>query len=515
MTRSRFSACSRLALAAAVLLGCLTWSAQTSAAGSGSVFHVAPGGSDAASGSEGAPWRTLGRALRALRGGDSLVVAGGTYVERVGGKGTGGFVNLSPGSATSPVVVRAASGARPVLQGVLWVEGMDHWTFDGLNVTWDDATGAHDEHMVRFKNGVGWTFENAEVWGARSYANVNVLSDVANEPSGWALRGNCIHDNVGDPAHGTAKDQLLYVNTGLTAGAGVIERNLLFGAPRGKAVKLAGPAAGTGSTNVTVRYNTIVDTYKPPVNLAWDTEDSRIHHNLIGETQEPTKGLVRGYELTGTGNRVHDNYGWGATGFVYLDSLSTATVETVANTVATDPLFDHRGCDGFRPQNPTAQRYGRYADLDTTEATGDTTTAPLTAVVPVATTDSTLPRYDPDSAHGTIYRLYRAYFLREPDLDGYRYWLQAYRGGYPLRAISADFARSAEFVQRYGELTDREFVTRVYRNVLGRTPDATGYSYWLDQMRRGLTRGELMIYFSDSTEYRRLTADGVPPGYRA
>ena len=391
MRRSRSSACSRLALAAAVLVGCLAWSAQTSGAGSGQVFHVAPGGSDVASGSEGAPWRTVGRALRALRAGDSLVVADGTYVERVGGKGTGGFVNLSPGSAAEPVVVRAASGARPVLQGVLWVEGMDHWTFDGLNVTWDDATGAHDEHMVRLKNGVGWTFENAEVWGARSYANVNVLSDVANEPAGWALRGNCIHDNIGDPLHGTAKDQLLYVNTGLSAGAGVVERNLLFGAPRGKAVKLAGPAAGTGSANVTVRYNTIVDTYKPPVNLAWDTTDSSIHHNLIGETQEPTKGLVRGYELTGTGNRAHDNYGWGATGFVHLDSLSTATVETVANTLGVDPRFDHRGCDGFRPQDPTAQRYGRYADLDTTTdttvpQTEDTTTTTSTTTAPETTT---------------------------------------------------------------------------------------------------------------------------------
>jgi hypothetical protein len=511
MRRSRSSACSRLALAAVVLLGCLAWSAQTSGAGSGAVFHVAPGGSDAASGSEGAPWRTLGRALRALRAGDSLVVADGRYVERVGGKGTGGFVNLSPGTAAEPVVVRAASGARPVLQGVLWVEGMDHWTFDGLNVTWDDVTGAHDEHMVRLKNGVGWVFENAEVWGARSYANVNVLSDVANEPAGWALRGNCIHDNVGHPDHGTAKDQLLYVNTGLSAGAGVIERNLLFGAPRGKAVKLAGPAAGTGSANVTVRYNTIVDTYKPPVNLAWDTTGSLIHHNLIGETQEPTKGLVRGYELVGTGNRVHDNYGWAATGFVHLDSLSTATIETVANTLGVAPLFDHRGCDGFRPQDPTAQRYGRYADLDPTQ---DTQTTPgLIADVP--TTDTTLPQYDPDSAQGTIYRLYRAYFLREPDLDGFRYWLGAYRAGYPLRAISGDFARSAEFVRRYGTMTDRDFVTRVYQNVLGRSPDASGHRYWLDQMARGMTRGELMIYFSDSTEFRRLTADGTPPGYRA
>ena len=425
------------------------------------------------------------------------MVGDGLYVERVGGKGTGGFVNLAPGTAAEPVVVRAAAGARPVLQGVLWVEGMDHWTFDGLNVTWDDATGAHDEHMVRLKNGVGWTFQNAEVWGARSYANVNVLSDVPNEPAGWTLRGNCIRDNVGHPDHGTAKDQLLYVNTGLSAGAGLIERNLLFGAPRGKAVKLAGPAAGTGSANVTVRYNTIVDTYKPPVNLAWDTTNSTIHHNLIGETAEPTKGLVRGYELSGSGNRAHDNYGWGATSFVFVDALSTATMSSVANTLTADPGFDHRGCDGFRPTNPDAQAYGRYAGLQTT--TGDTSSV----------------QYDPGSPQGAIYRLYRAYFLREPDVGGYRYWVAAHAGGRPLEAIADDFARSAEFMLRYGKLSDGDFVTRVYRNVLGRLPDAAGYAYWSDRMVRGMRRGGVMIGFSESTEFRRQTESGIPPGYGA
>lgn len=117
---------------------------------------------------------------------------------------------------------------------------------------------------------------------------------------------------------------------------------------------------------------------------------------------------------------------------------------------------------------------------------------------------------DVDGAEGTVYRLYRAYFLREPDAGGFTYWLTQHRWGYPLDAISEDFARSTEFVGMYGSLTDQQFVDRVYVNVLGREPDQGGYDYWLRQMAAGLRRGGLMLAFSDSEEFRQKTATSVP-----
>lgn len=131
-----------------------------------------------------------------------------------------------------------------------------------------------------------------------------------------------------------------------------------------------------------------------------------------------------------------------------------------------------------------------------------------------ATAAAAEPVYDPTGPDGTIYRLYRAYFLREPDSGGFNYWYGVYRQGYPLRAISNDFARSDEFQSRYGNVDNRQFLDRVYRNVLGRTPDQAGYDYWVGQMNRGMLRGYVMIYFSDSVEFRNKTRDGVPPGYR-
>jgi hypothetical protein len=123
------------------------------------------------------------------------------------------------------------------------------------------------------------------------------------------------------------------------------------------------------------------------------------------------------------------------------------------------------------------------------------------------------PAYDANGPTGTIYRLYRAYFLREPDKAGYDYWYGVYRNGYPLDKISNDFARSAEFQQRYGSVDNRRFLELVYQNVLGRAPDQGGYDYWLGHMDRGMLRGFVMIYFSDSEEFRAKTAAGRPPGY--
>ena len=121
--------------------------------------------------------------------------------------------------------------------------------------------------------------------------------------------------------------------------------------------------------------------------------------------------------------------------------------------------------------------------------------------------------YDPNGPAGTVYRLYRAYFLREPDATGFEHWLGRYRAGVSLTSISDAFAQSTEFTSRYGALGNLQFVTLVYANVLGRAPDPGGLQHWLTHLAGGMTRGTLMINFSDSPEFRALTADGVPPGY--
>ncbi len=102
---------------------------------------------------------------------------------------------------------------------------------------------------------------------------------------------------------------------------------------------------------------------------------------------------------------------------------------------------------------------------------------------------------------GEVGRLYTAYFLRDPDASGFQYWLEQRARGLGLNAISSEFARSGEFVNRYGSLSNDAFVELVYRNVLGRAPDAAGLRYWSSQLRNGRSRGDVMVGFSESPEF--------------
>lgn len=106
------------------------------------------------------------------------------------------------------------------------------------------------------------------------------------------------------------------------------------------------------------------------------------------------------------------------------------------------------------------------------------------------------------TGHARVWRLYQAFFLRQPDADGFNYWLGVRNGGATLSAIAFQFAESPEFRDRYGELSHGEFVDLVYRNVLCRTPDEEGRQYWTNQLNVGtLTRWDMVINFVELEEY--------------
>ena len=108
-----------------------------------------------------------------------------------------------------------------------------------------------------------------------------------------------------------------------------------------------------------------------------------------------------------------------------------------------------------------------------------------------------------------IVRLYYAHFLRPPDYAGMTYWAGVARGGWSVEKISEEFVLSTEFRNSYGSLSNDQYVRQVYLNVLGRSADAGGLAYWRGQLGAGLTRGELMVAFSDSAEYRQLIGSKV------
>jgi nitrogen fixation protein FixH len=108
--------------------------------------------------------------------------------------------------------------------------------------------------------------------------------------------------------------------------------------------------------------------------------------------------------------------------------------------------------------------------------------------------------------YAPIVRLFNAYFGRLPDQSGLDYWAGKYRSGVALNTISASFAGSGEFKNKYGALSNRDFVLLIYKNVLQRNPDASGVNYWTGKLDKGTSRGVVMTNFSESSEYLRKTA---------
>jgi hypothetical protein len=115
---------------------------------------------------------------------------------------------------------------------------------------------------------------------------------------------------------------------------------------------------------------------------------------------------------------------------------------------------------------------------------------------------------------GQVYRLYQAAFNRQPDLAGEGFWIHQMRGGMSLQSLAKYFYSSPEFQATYGAVTDEQFVTLLYNNVLHRAPDQEGRNFWLAHLKSGLGREGVLTYFSESPENVDNAAAAIKNGIR-
>jgi len=298
--RSPARALRAVVLAVVLAVGlALSIALHPAAAHAATVYYVSTTGSDTATGSSSAPWRTLTKALPRLRAGDTLQVRGGTYAERI-------KLTVSPATSTARIAVRNYPGERPVVSGLLWLKGASYWTLDGINVTWSTANSA-SEHMVKMTDGVGWRLTDAELWGAHSFAAVLV----AGSPSQWSLDHNYIHDTY--KSNSTNQDHLVYVNAGM--GSGIIERNIFARSPNGRGVKVGPPSATTTPLgNIVIRYNTFYSNLGPSnIQLSYSASKVTIYRNIFSLVASGQTNITA-YNLSGTGNLAYENVGYNSSG---------------------------------------------------------------------------------------------------------------------------------------------------------------------------------------------------------
>ena len=125
---------------------------------------------------------------------------------------------------------------------------------------------------------------------------------------------------------------------------------------------------------------------------------------------------------------------------------------------------------------------------------------------------------DVDGLAATAFRLYLTAYNRVPDLEGLGYWIGQFEVWSPkqvlphenpyLREVAASFLSLPEFASRYPSALDNPgFVLAMYRNILGREPEASGLEYWTKVLQAydrgeaaGASRADVLAYISESDE---------------
>lgn len=70
--------------------------------------------------------------------------------------------------------------------------------------------------------------------------------------------------------------------------------------------------------------------------------------------------------------------------------------------------------------------------------------------------------------------------------------------------VTESFFHSKEFLNK--ELSDEEYVETLYETFLGRSSDPEGKAYWLNYLKKGKSRDEVMKGFSNSAEFSKIVA---------
>gem|GEM_PF-1047920 len=110
---------------------------------------------------------------------------------------------------------------------------------------------------------------------------------------------------------------------------------------------------------------------------------------------------------------------------------------------------------------------------------------------------------DDDNIQKFVRRMYKVCFDRDPDEAGFEGWCNGLKNGTEnYRFIALGFLTGEEMTVR--NLSDEEYLTEVYKALFDREPDEGGYNSWLNALKNGMTRAELVEGFIVCDEYSNI-----------
>jgi len=81
-----------------------------------------------------------------------------------------------------------------------------------------------------------------------------------------------------------------------------------------------------------------------------------------------------------------------------------------------------------------------------------------------------------------VRNLYKALLGREPDPSGFKYWVNVAKTK-GFNEVVKNFANSSEVKRKLGGKSIQEVIRHIYRNAFGREPDAGGMKFWFNIAR--------------------------------
>ena len=104
---------------------------------------------------------------------------------------------------------------------------------------------------------------------------------------------------------------------------------------------------------------------------------------------------------------------------------------------------------------------------------------------------------------GFVYRMYKTVLGREPEEEGFHYWVNLLESGtFTAADVVHGFFNSVEY-QNAGK-TNEEIVKDCYYTMLNRLPDEPGYKFWNNRLNIGMTYESIIAGFVESDEFTRL-----------
>ncbi len=111
-----------------------------------------------------------------------------------------------------------------------------------------------------------------------------------------------------------------------------------------------------------------------------------------------------------------------------------------------------------------------------------------------------------DNIYAFASRLYECALNRTPDQGGLDYWAKELANRRVTGTAAAyKFLFSDELIN--ANISDEEYINRLYRTFMGREADASGFSYWMSCIANGSSRKDVFDGFSTSAEFTRICSE--------